>query len=147
MIVVLVALVIAALGISYIALTLPGSIAGPTTNTVTTSITISPLPNLPTTISYSNVYIPDGAAIERSVANFNPQNITVAIGVNNTVVWTNEDVAFHIVQGANNLFTSANMTQGQSWNYTFTTPGVFQYSDPAYGWLNGTVTVISSSGS
>jgi plastocyanin len=137
-------LIIAILGISYIVLVLPGSTGATTTNTSTTSsISISPQLNLPSTYSDTNVYIPSGAAIDGSVANFNPQNVTVAIGVNNTVFWINLDNTTHIVEGANGSFMSDNITLGASWNYTFTTAGVYPYSDPNYGWLNGTVTVVS----
>ncbi len=142
--VVVVAVIIAILGITYIALVFPGSIAGSTSNTLPeSSISIVPAPNLPSTFSNTNVFIPVGAAIEGRVATFNPQNVTVAIGVNNTIIWTNLDNATHVVVAANGSFKSGNITQGSAWNYTFSTPGVYHYSDPSYGWLNGTVTVVS----
>jgi plastocyanin len=139
-----VCVVLIILGVGYIVLVLPGSIAPSTsTNTSATTVSIAEVTNLPLSYSYTNIYIPAGAAIEGSVANFNPQSVTVAVGVNNTVIWTNLDAAVQMVSGSG--FSSGNLTEGQSWNYTFTTPGTYPFTDPYYQWLSGTVTVVSGS--
>jgi plastocyanin len=139
------AAIVVAIGSAYVVTTLPGSIGTTTSSPITpTSFSITPRPNPPTTLSYAIVYIPAGAAIESSVANFNPNSVTVSIsGHNNTVVWKNLDSNVQEVMGANGMFSSGNLTQGDSWNYTFTSAGQYQYQDPYYPWLNGTVTVVS----
>jgi plastocyanin len=131
---------------SYIVLVLPGSVGSSTTTTTSpTSVTITAVPTHAQTIPYTIVYIPAGASIDNSVANFNPQNITVMIGVNNTVVWKNEDTHNQAILGPSGLFNSGNITQGHSWNYTFSSTGTYPYTDPNYEWLNGTITVVSGS--
>ena len=42
------------------------------------------------------VSIPSGTSGNQSLS-FNPDSVTVVIGVNNTVVWTNDDAAVHTV--------------------------------------------------
>jgi plastocyanin len=136
--------VLVILGVGYIVLTLPGSIVGSTANTLSaTSISISANPNPIFSSGYIRVYIPAGASIGASVANFDPQNIKVVIGVNNTVIWMDLDPQVHCILGANGLFKSGNLTAGQTWIYVFSTPGIYKYYDAYYGWLNGTVNVVS----
>ena len=63
---------------------------------------------------------------------FSPQNVTVIIGQNNTVQWTNNDQAPHTVTsekiptGAAS-FNSGILGNGQTFVYTFTVPGVSYY--------------------
>jgi nitrite reductase (NO-forming) len=75
---------------------------------------------------------------------YSPQNITVVIGVNNTVTWKNNDDAPHTVTAADGSFDSGNLGQGQSWTHTFTTPGRYEYRCTYHSWMWGTVTVVKS---
>lgn len=72
---------------------------------------------------------------------FNPAFITVVIGVNNTVIWTNYDATTHTVTDDNGTFNSGNLNGGQIWEYTFTTPGTYYYHCIYHSVMNGAVTV------
>lgn len=89
---------------------------------------------------------------------YDPLTITVVIGVNNTVVWTNDDVAFHTateVSGPTPSFNSqcldgsgATCPSGGGTNtfqYTFTTPGTYTYQCQYHPWMLGKVIVLAGS--
>jgi len=66
---------------------------------------------------------------------FNPNILNVAVGT--TVVWTNQDTVDHRIvhrplNGETELFHSDRLTPGQSYSYTFTTAGRYEYFDPQY---------------
>ena len=74
--------------------------------------------------------------------NYAPQNIVVVIGVNNTVVWFSHSLSEDTVTSDTGLFNSGVLTPGQSWSYTFSKPGVYQYYCDFHPWMQGTVTVL-----
>jgi plastocyanin len=76
---------------------------------------------------------------------YNPDNITVVIGVNNTVIWTNNDNGPHTVTASDGSFDSGNMNPGATFTYTFTTPGTYTYICTYHTWMHGYVTVIKRS--
>lgn len=88
------------------------------------------------------VSIQSGAAAQTASPDYSPQNITVVIGVNNTVTWINNDNAVHTVTD-NGVFDSGYIQPGQSWSYTFTTPGTYEYHCSLHPWMTGTVIVES----
>ena len=111
---------------------------GPTTTTSTTmSASSTTLP--PTAVA--RVAIPMGSGTNTSSPGYSPEIITVVIGVNNTVVWTNDDDVPHTVTASNKLFDSGNMNQGDTFSYEFTTPGVYTYACSYHPWMKGTVIV------
>lgn len=77
---------------------------------------------------------------------FSPQNVTVIIGVNNTVQWTNKDTAPHTVTsrpGDPTSFNSGSIAENGTFVYQFTQPGVYNYYCTFHpGWMHGTVTVV-----
>jgi len=77
---------------------------------------------------------------------FNPSSITVVIGVNNTVTWTNEDTVTHTVTADNGSFGSS-VPPGTTFTHTFTTAGVFAYHCSIHTYMKGTVKVLSVSSS
>jgi plastocyanin len=79
------------------------------------------------------------------VTGYDPDNITVVIGVNNTVIWTNNDNEPHTVTASDGSFDSGNMNPGATFAYTFTKPGTFPYTCTYHPWMQGYVTVIESS--
>jgi len=118
------------------------------TTTVVTTVTASTALLTPTCVTlhncvYSYVYFDYGASLDKGLY-FSPQNITVTIGHNNTVVWQNLDIVTQSIVGANNLFSSGSLKPGALFNYTFTTPGLYNYASPTYAWEKGTVTVVRS---
>ena len=76
---------------------------------------------------------------------YDPDNITVVIGVNNTVIWTNNDNEPHTVTAADGSFDSGNMDPGATFTYTFTKPGTYTYICTYHPWMHGYVTVIRAS--
>ncbi len=76
---------------------------------------------------------------------FNPASITVVIGVNNTVTWTNQQTGVpHTVTSDDGTWGSATLTTGQSFTHTFTAPGTFGYHCSIHTYMKGTVIVLSS---
>ena len=79
-----------------------------------------------------------------SIAGFaySPQEITVVIGINNTVVWTNMGDTEHTVTSA--TFDSGTLSSGQTFQYTFTTPGTYEYTCSFHPEMEGVVIVKSN---
>jgi len=73
---------------------------------------------------------------------YDPDNITVVIGVNNTVIWTNNDNEPHTVTATDGSFDSGNMNPGATFTYTFTKPGAYSYICTYHPWMRGYVTVL-----
>jgi plastocyanin len=84
-----------------------------------------------------------GAAGNPSSPGFNPPTITVVIGINNTVVWTNDDSVPHTVTADSGSFSSGNLNPGDSYSFTFTAPGTYAYHCSYHSWMKGTVIVKS----
>ncbi len=82
---------------------------------------------------------------------FSPQSITVKAGT--TVTWTNNDSVPHNVVSASDAstgasttdtFASGNLTQGQTFSYTFDTAGTYYYEcsiHASMATMHGTVVV------
>jgi len=96
----------------------------------------------PATRSVHVSIIPDASAY---VTGYDPDNITVMIGVNNTVIWTNNDNEPHTVTATDGSFDSGNMNPGATFTYTFTKPGVYSYICTYHPWMRGYVTVLEHS--
>jgi nitrite reductase (NO-forming) len=111
--------------------------SGPTATTTTTSSSA---------VSGPQVTIVSGSAAQTSSIYYSPTNITVVIGVNNTVTWVNDDNAAHTVTAVDGSFNSGNMNPGQTWSYTFMTPGVYNYYCSYHSWMKGTVIVKAAPG-
>jgi plastocyanin len=75
---------------------------------------------------------------------FTPAALTVAVG--DTVTWTNEDTAPHTVTVTSGpvKFGSSNLQKGQSYTYTFTTAGTYQYYCAVHPDMKASVTVTGS---
>lgn len=89
----------------------------------------------------TRVDIAQGAGANASIRGFTPNTITVVIGVNNTVLWTNSDVAPHTVTANDGSFGSGYLAQGESFMWTFTNPGVYKYHCLIHPWMVGTIIV------
>jgi plastocyanin len=111
---------------------------------------VLPLANAQSTVAVS---IPIGAGSGQGAApGYAPSSVTVVIGVNNTVMWTNADTA-----GAGTAHTvvpttqptggnwpaagSGNIPAGQPYSFTFTVPGTYTYHCSYHSWMSGTVIV------
>jgi plastocyanin len=94
------------------------------------------------------VSILKGASSDQSSLGFGPDAATVVVGVNNTVVWTNDDVAAHTVTftGVPSGATTANsdiIAPNATFSQTFTVPGTYHYICSLHSWMKGTVIVKS----
>ena len=82
-----------------------------------------------------------GAGTPGTNKGFGPDRITVVIGVNNTVVWTNNDSQPHTVTANGAAFDSGFLAPGATFSYTFTQPGTYDYHCTYHPWMTGTVVV------
>jgi plastocyanin len=82
---------------------------------------------------------------------YNPDNITVVLGVNSTVVWKNNDSVHHTVttslapSGAS--FDSGNILRGGCYTHAFTALGTYKYYCSYHPWMVGEIRVVNSSSS
>lgn len=121
----------------------PTQPATTTTSTSTTSSAANP--------KAVQVTVPNGAnSNQSSLGNlgFYPNTITVVIGVNNTVVWSNSDVASHTVTSLSvpagaQSFNSGNLSPGSTFSATFTVAGTYKYHCGYHSWMFGTIIVKS----
>jgi plastocyanin len=97
-----------------------------------------PTPSVATAQSTTNVTIKNFS--------FNPSSITVVLGVNNTVTWTNMDAVTHTVTADDGSF-NASLHAGTTFTHTFTTAGVFTYHCSIHKFMKGTVKVQGGSSS
>jgi plastocyanin len=150
-------LVIAGAAFSYVSIANTGEGITSSTQVTTGSGTSASGTSASTTASNTNsgtssgggstvlVIMPNGVGSSQSL-NFEPSRVVVVVGVNNTVVWTNNDTAAHTVtstavpSGAS-TFNSGNMAAGAIYNYTFTTPGSYNYTCTYHAWMRATVVV------
>lgn len=91
-----------------------------------------------------HVSIAQGSATNTTSPGFTPSVITVVIGINNTVVWTNDDSFPHTVTANDGLFSSGNLNPSDTFSWTFTAAGTYSYHCSYHPWMNGTVIVKSS---
>ncbi len=90
------------------------------------------------------ISIPSGSASDMKSTGYLPSTVTLVIGVNNSVTWTNNDKAPHTITASDKSFDSGNLNQGDSWSHVFTTPGTYHYSCAYHPWMQGTIVVKSS---
>jgi plastocyanin len=77
---------------------------------------------------------------------FGPQTLAVKAGT--AVTWTNKDDIPHGIASANNAFTKSKaLDTDDSYSFTFTTPGTYQYFCYIHPHMTGTVVVEAASGS
>jgi plastocyanin len=96
-----------------------------------------------------SISIPKGAGQPSGAPGYSPDKITLVVGVNNTVTWTNNDngiphtvTSTSVPTGASS-FDSGNMNAGATFKYTFTVPGTYQYHCTYHSWMTGTITVVA----
>jgi plastocyanin len=86
------------------------------------------------------------AAISIDNFTFTPQTVTVKAGT--TVTWTNKDDIPHGIAATNNAFArSKALDTDDSYSFTFTTPGTYQYFCYVHPHMTGTIVVQAATGS
>jgi plastocyanin len=131
----------------------------PTTSVVNCAATPAACVNVTITSGASSPYSGYTAG-STTLFGYNPLSITVVIGKNNTVVWTNEDSAFHTATSASNdpaSFESGCLngagapcpsgSNGNSYQFTFTVPGTYTYHCDYHPWMQGVIKVLPGTGS
>ncbi len=92
-----------------------------------------------------HVAIYDGAANPSNAPGYRPHDITLVIGINNTVTWANDDSAAHTVTSTSAPscagFDSGNMSSGAIYAHTFGVPGTYQYDCKYHNWMTATIVV------
>ncbi len=78
-----------------------------------------------------------------NMRNFAYQMANIQVRAGTTVTWTNQDSAPHSVTFKNGMKDSGLLYQGQSFSYTFNTPGTYQYYCTVHPYMVATVTVIT----
>jgi plastocyanin len=76
---------------------------------------------------------------------FGPQRLTVAIGT--TVRWENEDDIPHNIASTSKVFRSKVLDTHDSFSFTFTAAGVFDYFCSLHPHMTGTIVVEAATGS
>jgi len=112
------------------------------TGSNTTSVTVST--STTAVVSQVQVSILPNSGTDTTSPGYSPQQIVVVIGVNNTVTWINNDNVVHTATSTSGVFDSGNIDPGQSFSYTFTTPGTYNYTCSYHSWMKGSVIVLSS---
>ncbi len=87
--------------------------------------------------------VPVTGVTHMNMQNFAYQMANIQVRAGTTVTWTNQDSAPHSVTFKNGLKDSGLLYQGQSFSYTFNTPGTYQYYCTVHPYMVATVTVIS----
>jgi plastocyanin len=99
-----------------------------------------------TSLNGTVVLLPMDVGLNRTL-NFQPATIRVVIGINNTVVWVNDDPIQHTVTSLSIphgalRFDSGILNQGQTFTWTFKVPGTYKYYCSIHpDWMRGTVIV------
>jgi plastocyanin len=136
-VVVIVIVIVSVAGVLYVASSRSASSTG-------SNISCSSTPSS----SAVQVSILNGASNSANPPGYSPDLLTLVIGQNNTVTWTNNDVAHHTVttssapSGAS--FSSGDMAPGATYTCTFSTPGTYKYYCTYHSWMIGTITVVAS---
>jgi plastocyanin len=80
-----------------------------------------------------------GQAVSIENFAFNPDTVTITAGT--TVTWTNNDTVAHTVTSTDGAFDSGNIAPGESFTFTFSDAGTFDYICSYHPNMQGTVTV------
>jgi len=80
-----------------------------------------------------------GKTVDVSIQNFAFEPNSVSISVGDTVKWINLDSAPHSIKGAD--FTSESLKKDDSFSYTFTKPGTYNYECSIHPSMKGIVIV------
>ena len=128
----LLAMIAAVISLGAFAFVIP-AVSAQSTSTISTIST-----------NVANVSIVSGAQNPNNGQFYDPANVTVVMGMNNTVVWTNNDSTNHTVVALDGSF-SATLQPGQTFTHTFTVPGVYNYHCTIHPFMEGSVVVLAGS--
>jgi len=81
-------------------------------------------------------------AVTISDFKFTPQSVTVPVGTR--VTWTNDGPSTHTATGSG-VFDSGPLARGQSFSFTFSSPGAFNYMCTIHPFMTGVINVTAAS--
>jgi amicyanin len=82
-----------------------------------------------------------------SIDNFTFTPLTVTVKAGTTVTWTNKDDIPHGIAATNNAFAKSKaLDTDDSYSFTFTAPGTYQYFCYIHPHMTGTVVVEAAAG-
>ncbi len=70
---------------------------------------------------------------------FSPATLTITAG--DTVTWTNNDQVVHTATSTTGAFDSGDLDQGESFSFTFTNPGTYDYLCTPHPTMTGQIVV------
>ena len=91
----------------------------------------------------ATVAIADGLQI--TSYQFGPD--TTQINVGDNVSWTNTGRQIHTISSADGVLNSGAINPGETFSFTFTTPGTYAYFCAPHPWMKGTITVLGADAS
>lgn len=100
----------------------------------------------------TNIAIQYGASIQSSGDGYLPKEVFVTLGVNNRVVWTNQDsVPSSVISdsGYVDRLTGKKLDSGpispeSKFEFVFTEPGAYPYHSEPHPWMRGTIFVVEN---
>jgi plastocyanin len=110
--------------------------------TGTINVTVPCTPTVTATIAPPTATVgcaPFNAQVNIDSFAFQPQNLTISVG--STVQWTNLDQVGHDTYSEGN-WASPLLNQGESFSFTFTSVGTYNYICVPHPFMTGTITVI-----
>ncbi|MDD4988851.1 MAG: cupredoxin family copper-binding protein [Candidatus Pacebacteria bacterium] len=141
-IIVLVVLVIVVVGVYYLVFNNQGgsqNVYAPTESAMTQA---TPTESSVATVAPTGASAPADMSVSISGFKFNPAQLTVKAGTK--VTWTNQDSVPHTVTSdSENVLNSPRLSQGQSFSFTFTTPGTYAYHCEVHPMMRATVVVTN----
>jgi plastocyanin len=101
------------------------------------------------------VTIVEGSANPDQERNYVPKQVRGMLGVDNKIVWVNEDTTFHSVKSDNgfedringkfdSMSTIGLVEPGGTWEFTFTETGEHQYHCEPHPWMKGVVMIVEN---
>jgi plastocyanin len=81
------------------------------------------------------------STVNAQIANFAFAPNPITINVGDTVTWTNMDTAPHDVTSQGGPFASQTLNTGDTFSFTATTPGTFEYICTIHPYMQGTLIV------
>ena len=88
-----------------------------------------------------DVVIPIGISDSEKI-NLNPSIVTVVIGENNTIRWTNQDNTSSTLYSDEPKWTTGIIKPGNAAILTFNEPGVYEYNGYNHSWKKGKIIVL-----
>ncbi len=82
-------------------------------------------------------------AVEIADFAFSPPTLTIVAG--ESVTWTNADAVVHTATSGSGAFDSGDLDAGESFTFTFTTPGTYDYLCTPHPTMTGSIVVRAAS--